>query len=328
MGLYEELREIDVLGPIVPQLERGIYKLEEVDGKPRITGNTVVKIGKRWIDAKFCLERECANWLYVYFKYYRIIPRGCRNCWKVVFHPKNLKEAFEVLKLQRKQGFPSKTGIEERPHSGNMGGWSSFWYAPLRGGLAGGRRLHRTVQRDLKQRFGRTAILKRGCTEMERFTIQSGFGSSDEWDKGAEFFDKKEALLAGVWMLNKVKMESPPPMQVAYITLKWIEHAAEHGDSSHQDYCDSPLLEELMNYEKSIHAEKDFISSWDRPENGQGEDENDRIRLVGSREEGKEDNNQLVGEPSEAKLETGGKALDVGGPTGERSDGGPLVSEF
>ena len=331
MGLYEELREIDVLGPIAPQLERGIYKIEEVDGKPRITGNTVVKIGKRWIDAKFCPERECANWLYVYFKYYRIIPRGCRNCWKVVFRPKNLKEAFEVLDLQRKQGFPSKTGIEERPHSGNQGGWSSFWYAPLRGGLAGGRRLHRTVQRDLKQRFGRGAVLKRGCTEMERHTFQSGLGKSDEWEKGAEFFDKKEALLATVWRLNKVKMESPPPMQVAYITMKWIEHAAEFGDASHLDYCDGPLLEGLMNYEKSVHSERDFVSTWDRPENGHPKGEGDkdgRIRLVGSGEETEEELDQSAGDTSEAKPSAGRPKLDERGSSGERSDGGPLISDF
>ena len=331
MALYEELREIDVLAPIAAQLRAGVFKLRLIDGEIRIAAKTSIKIDKPWIDAKYCTERKCDLWLTTYFKYYRIIPRGCRNCWKVVFKPRNLKEAFEVLDLQHKQGFPSKTGMEERPHSGGQGGWSSFWYAPLRGGLAGGRRLHRTVQRDLKQRFGRGAVLKRGCTEMERHTFQSGLGKSDEWEKGAEFFDKKEALLATVWRLNKVKMESPPPMQVAYITMKWIEHEAEFGDSSHQDYCDGPLLEGLMNYEKSVHSERDFISTWDRPENGHPKGEGDkdgRIRLVGSGEETEEELDQSAGDTSEAKPSAGRPKLDERGSSGERSDGGPLISDF
>ena len=132
MALYEELCKIDILEPILPGFQRQMFKMRP-DGK--IKWEPVVEPNDPWMNAKHCQQRNCAKWQEIYFRFYSIIPRGCRNCWKATYRPRTLSEMTKIFRLQLSMDSPSKSGMERRGWTENKGGYASFWYGPLNGGL-------------------------------------------------------------------------------------------------------------------------------------------------------------------------------------------------
>jgi len=171
---------------------------------------------------------------------------------------------------------PSKSGMERRGYTENAGGYASYWYAPLDGGLKQARELQELVRTKLTTllREDPKVGLKRGCTEMEHFSIKVGIGSSDNWDKNAEHFDFMEGLLDATFLdpeMERVK-EDPGVMKV-HTQVVWIEYALEHGDETYLEFTDGKLIPELMNYAGSVHSERDFRTTWkERGGNGNGDD--------------------------------------------------------
>lgn len=247
---YDELEFFDVLDPIRPLLNDGRFFINEeglIERRSRISHDSP------WLHAKHDHSRLCALWAQIMFSFYRIVPRGCQNCWKVTTQPRNLKEAFAILELQEQMGMPSKTGMEQREYSGRLGGWSSFWYCPLDGGLEGARKVYDRVSKVLHKTFdGKLKVsLKRACTEMEHRA-----GPTDKWQYSTGL-ELKEKLIEAVFAPIEVK-EHPSFLKV-HIEKQWIKWACAHGDLTYLEYTNGqPLLPSAVIYNGTIHSNLDY----------------------------------------------------------------------
>lgn len=271
MGLYEDNAKIN----IIPQIKNTSLKID-LDGKVRIP-RTMKFRHNPWIENDVCQDRNCNLWLDVYFKLYHVIPRGCMACWKTYYIPKSLEELFEVHKFQQDKSMkvvpiPAKCGIETRPYSGRLGGYAAFWYNPLGCGLSEARR--NTYK--LGTALGKELSLKRGCTEMEQYSIRNFALKSDDWDKlRTSLMDMKEALLDATFVVEGQPLRKTPTALQIDIIQTWIEHAVEHGDMTYRQYTDQDLIPKLMQYSNSIHNIKDFPnerSNWITKQEGNSGD--------------------------------------------------------
>lgn len=251
--LYEDLVKIDIIRPILPAFKEGRFSMTH-EGKVLWKSDKHIDPHTPWIFSKIDADRDCFKWLDVYHEHYRIIPRTCRTCWKVAFQPLTLSELMRVLKLQKDLDMPSKCGIEMRPISGHVGGYSAFWYMPLGGGLNKGRSLYELIEVKLETALGRkvSLILKRGCTEMERSA-----GRSDKWNEKAKEFDFIEDQLEH-WFVESTERTLAMPSNVKVHTQRmWIEWAYQHGDKTYLEYSDS-FPGSLVDYSDSKHKDRDF----------------------------------------------------------------------
>lgn len=253
MTEFHKLQMVDVVEPIRAQLENPNSGFS-------VTREHKIRIAQRmvpgpWIMHGAATERQCLIWT-IWHNNYRFIPSKCRGCWKITYSPMDLKEVYKVEEVMEELGMESKVGMETRNWTGNVGGYSAFWYGELGCGLRRARGLHTRVKRELTKKIGYSPnlILKRGCTEFERI-----MGSSDGWDKLAmeNGWDEQEKILMTVF-------ESPPPpstqpaMLAINTRLRMIYYAHEHGDQTYRDFVGEENLPPLTRYEKSIHSEKDF----------------------------------------------------------------------
>lgn len=271
MSLYEELTQVDILRPVIGLLKSGKFNMDW-DGKIRL--KETVPFERYWLTNVFCPDRMCHIWIPVYFQRYKFIPKGCRNCWKVVLQPKTLRELMKVRKVQLQGGIPSKCGLELRPYTGNVGGYGAYWYAPLEGGLEGGRELFVKLTQEFPDK---TLILKRGCTEMEAM-----FYPSSSWDNHAQQWNLLETLLNTTYEGTSKRPTKEPGAYITYTLMQWIEWAFEHGDETYRDYTDRSfkMEYELYNHKgvkNNNHKIEDFRSDYEpssnRSECGTSEEE-------------------------------------------------------
>ena len=263
--IYEDLVKIDVLRPILPGFAENRFRMLR-NGKISWMGRSYIEPNSPWIFGKVDPQRKCNKWLDVYFEYYKIIPKGCRNCWKVAYRPKHLAELMKICKLLIEMDKPGKCGMETRPLTGNKGGYGAFWYAPLDGGLKSARGLRKLVKPRLSSLLKRDVpdiTLKRGCTEMEQFTVRAGIGGSDNWDKGADIYDRTEDLLEETFIDVKIKENVQPAIMEIHTQRMWIEWAYEHNDPTLGQFAEKgsfPLP--AVNYKDSKQFDdKDFRST-------------------------------------------------------------------
>jgi len=251
VGAYEEWKMLDILSPIIGKLQINITP----EGQPKIYLRWEGAANSPWICNIKATDRTCALWSNNYFKYYGLIPRGCRSCWKVVMEVPTVKQLMNIEKYQTECEYGSKCGIETRPETGKLGKYGAYWYAPLAEGLAGGRKMHKWLQKKFP---GVKLVLKRGCTEME-----AKWNPSDKWDEYAEKlrWDFYEELLNTLFVLEEVPFGITPSMFKPVIRARWVEWAFEHGDATYLDFVDAPFKREYLSYQSSIHNEKDFIGS-------------------------------------------------------------------
>jgi len=262
---YEQLKNRNIIAPVIHLIVKGVFNIED-DHKIYLDNHILPE--RPWLNSKMDPERDCGKWNEVYFKYYRIIPKACRDCWKIFFTPRTLTELVRVRHLQDKMGLMSKCGAETRPHSGNKGGYLSVWYAPLDGGLKQAREIHSLIDAKLQTLFGkeekRTVIIKRGCTEMEHFT-QSNFNlGSDRWDEIAKKFsyDAREMLLDTVWVSRR-KIVDVPTYAYEHIEQLLIDYAFENGDETYLEFTDNvPHTKPLVTFNNSKHKHQEFKSDW------------------------------------------------------------------
>ena len=170
MALYEELRQIDVLSPIIERFQSGEFWLDEGDWK--IHYKTGMLRRSPWYMTRWAKDRNCVVGTF-YFNVYGFIRRECRLCWKVNCKMETLRQLMKMVKLQERMDLPSKCGYEEeagRWPSRKGGLYSGFWYGTIGEGLEGALKLKEVVEPELMEVFGRGVVakVKRGCTEMER----------------------------------------------------------------------------------------------------------------------------------------------------------------
>jgi len=230
MALYEELREVDVLGPVEHLLGKELVLTEK--GKLIPAGRRVVATDVPWQMIKLCQERNCSVWLGFYFKYYRIIPKACFSCYKVVAFPRTLEELFDVRVVHYKLGIPGKVGIERRKYATYGGRYRAFWYCPLGRPFEHAQDIYRRVKAAVHEYVGEgvKVILKRACTEMEM-----GAGPTNEWEypKEQELYER---LLDSVYRFPKHKEQ--PTVFVKYLEKLWIEYGFECGDPTVGKFVD------------------------------------------------------------------------------------------
>ena len=249
---FEGLQHLDVIEPVATELGKGIYVINKNDKlAPRQYSKPPDWV---WIKQDLKPERKCHIWMDVYFTYYRIIPKGCRHCWKVVVTMDHLSKLFKMVEIQEGMGLHSKCGMERRTYAATRNSYLAFWYAPLGGGLRGGRQLYKTVKEHLEKEWpdgGWTIMLKRGCTEM-----QQGL-RSDEWDRHAAHFDTVEQLLDASWEFPEVPYHLADIRRLHTLNL-WITWSSERN----MDYLEytggKPFSVPQLPYHDSIHSEKDF----------------------------------------------------------------------
>ncbi len=243
VAFYDELNKIDVITPIVGKIAINITD----EGRPVVFIGRSLDPNVPWINQRPKQERDCDLWMYYYFKYYGIIPKACRSCWKVMMKIKSLRQLMEIKDLQEEMGstVDCKCGLEQRPYSGAIGEYRAFWYGALDEGLEGGRKLFKAVQKNLP---GVKLILKRGCTEFENRYHPSG-----SWDKLAKErnWDFVEELLNALFVIESSRLTSTPKILEPYILKSWIDWAFEHGDETYLDYVESPPLKPLQTYQSS-----------------------------------------------------------------------------
>ena len=251
MTEFQRLQLVDVIEPIREMIGKGIT----VKGDELHVDQIVVP--SPWVVNQVDTERNCELWT-IWFNRYRFIPAGCRQCWKVTYSPKSLKEVYQVLELQDEEkglGLPAKAGMENRAWTGNQGGYSAFWYLPLGCGLHRARGLHTRIKSELTKliKYSPDLILKRGCTEFERL-----MGPSDTWDQVAteQGWDEREKILASVFRIDPPVQ--PSKMLTINTKLRMIYYAHEHGDVTYKEFVGSEQLPPLTRYEKSIHSVIDF----------------------------------------------------------------------
>lgn len=251
MGLYEELTAANIFEPII-----GRYKIvSSPSGEPRVYVPAALQQSNPWIHTRHKIDRYCDLWN-IYHQHYGIIPAGCRQCWKVVMAIPTVKQAFKVLEFQQSRKLPynCKTGMEQRAFTGKIGKFGAYWYAPLDGGLEGGRKM----LQDLQSAFpGVKLLLKRGCTEFEMV-----YSPSDEWDVWAEKnnWDQIEHELSKVFVSDaaaSIAFEQDKRLEVDTLK-KWIEFAAAHGDETYREFIDGSLTVGYLQYNSSKHKNEDF----------------------------------------------------------------------
>ena len=160
--LYEQLQDIDVLNPIEGEFDRGKVRVKPQTKQIEETGHLSEHVNHGWVHTRMSGDRNCKLWFDVIWDRYRLVPRGCLGCWKIVARPQNLKQTMQLYKVQQKMNLPSKCGMDRRPYSNGL--WAGFWYCPRKGGLDEARKLWKRVKKEVKAACGPSVsvILKRG----------------------------------------------------------------------------------------------------------------------------------------------------------------------
>lgn len=224
--LYEELSELDIISPIRNLLDREAAKIDYKTGKILI--ERTMGHASPWVfnDVLEHGERKCFKWIQFYWPFYRILPKECLGCWKVVVQPRNLDELFKIMQLQNELSIPAKCGAEVRSHVRSTG-WQAFWYGPFGEGLEGAKKMYKTLAPKIRDILPITTevILKRGCTEMER-----GRGPSNLWER-TERDKLLQELLDHVLEMDENWYPQPGWIKTDIIA-RWIERAWISGDST------------------------------------------------------------------------------------------------
>ena len=234
-SVYETLSAWDVFGMLERYIASGefvVTKDWKVVPKPMVNSVT-----KQDVFVGYPEGRECYLWA-LYFDAAKIIPKGCRGCRKVFLRTRSVADAFRLVELMQKQreetGISGKVGMEQRPYTGNRGGFRAAWYVKQEvddfeaKNIA--RRIFGEVEAALEHPYG--IMLKRGCTEMEM-----RYSPSSQWERfaTASGWDVVEDLLDSV-------VEKPEPLVgdstaiTVNVKRRWIEHAFENGDETYLEF--------------------------------------------------------------------------------------------
>jgi len=235
---YMDLIDDDLIEPIRPLLERNLYKFTS-DGK--LEADYRMKSETPWVHIRQDTIRNCALWSQVWFNYYRIIPSGCQNCWKVVIRPKTIESLFAAHDILQEIDRPSKCGIEKR------------YSVPA---LYGCYLYNNSEQEGLeclalvKEKFwpGVECFLKRGCTEMEHT-----FGDSRKWEVKDEQI-KLERRLEDLFIDAKKRSFQSDELK-RHIMANWIRFAYANGDPTVSKFISRPLYPKYVKYGENALAE-------------------------------------------------------------------------
>ena len=94
------------------------------------------------------------------------------------------------------------------------------------------------------------------------------FGPSDKWEIPPETMRYQEEIEKV--FRPQVDLSEQPPMFQVDITQRWIDWAAQNGDKTYKKYRSTPLIPPYVQYQESVHSDKDFtpanidVYRWDK----------------------------------------------------------------
>jgi len=263
LTFYEQTVNQDVLQPIRQLLDSGALTLK-VDGKIKLSDNIVHQ--RLWLHNRFDPERApCGKWLRIYFTHYKIHPKACQACWKIVLPIEVLGDLLYVHELQTKHELPAKCGIELRDYSFRKDRYCAFWYIPLGVTEEQATNYLEDIRNILEPEALKKALfLKRGCTEIEH-----SFGRSSEWAKNPRGNEALEEYLDTIFIDSPTR-DKECALMIPHILKQWIEHAIAIGDPTAQYFTKLETLPKIDHYTKSEGCPKNghgvvrnFIDSLD-----------------------------------------------------------------
>lgn len=247
MADYEDWTAQDILAPILEDVKEGRVILKK--DKIIIPGNLGCETP--WLNTLLANDRHCKVWGDYYHRLYRLVPRKCHYCFKVVVRLTTLRDLMKMREVQKEMNYYSKCGLEIRDFVSAL--YGAYWYCPIAGGLEGARLRHREVLAAVRKNFSPApeVILKRGCTEME---LEKG--PSHTWVY-TEADRRLEKLLD-----DMVEIEESHETLPAYIETRilrtWVQYAYERGDQTYKDFVDHPLVRPVVTYHNSMHEDGDL----------------------------------------------------------------------
>lgn len=222
--MYEAIQGIDVVDVLKPLLNSGWY----IDIN---TSKVMCSPGMKW-DVPWIYANPDPNMHCVFntnlFEMARMVPRYCRDCFKVVIRPKTVAQLIRLYELMAtefvKLGLYCKCGVEERNYvHGNYGGYC--YNRGLKQGKESYRRIRKMVDNELD------VILKRGCTEMEL-----RLGSTKQYVV-PDWADELEDKVMKVMELPK-KNPPTPKFLADHVIRKWLVFAWDRGDKTCLEFSD------------------------------------------------------------------------------------------
>ena len=241
---YAATKNRDVVGPLSELLSKAGAIVSSKENKVLI--RTVTSYDTPWVHVKLDQGRECHMNLSILFKYFGIIPKQCRQCWKVVVRPRTLVELFKLLELEielsDKYGYACKCGIETRDYThGLYGGY--FYNLTLEDGKVCYDIVRKAVDEIISPDV--KVILKRGCTEIE---LQ--FGDSAKWEElDIKNFDEIEDYAQEKVVVKVADADRLPRIVDLHTQRNWVDFAYEHGDQTYKQFTGGkPLYNEATKY--------------------------------------------------------------------------------
>jgi hypothetical protein len=159
----------------------GIEITMHSDGKIGFSKEWLLDFDSPWIHINNLKENKCLLWRDIIYngisKHMRrsrqFVHTGCQNCYKVVAKPQTYSDLHLLEEAMTAANWPSKIGIEKRPHVKGL--YGAYFYNR---GLKEGQKRLLDVKELVRNTLGDhiNVYLKRGCTEMELDQ-----GQSNKW---------------------------------------------------------------------------------------------------------------------------------------------------
>ena len=229
-SFYHSLLESDIVTWMEPLCDRGKYALRFGDGHfeavlPAMASKTP------WVYIKVHEELDCTlNTSVLFNTVFRVlgekwVPERCQNCWKVTVSLDTLLQLFTMERLQMRQKYPCKCGIEVRTTvSKNYGAY--FYNTTLEEAQECYAFVRKMVDEEPELGPDTRVQLKRGCSEFEFLA-----GDSSKWEV-SPYQRHVESLI--FQYVHSGANYSPQPEHVKrHVHRRWIEHAFAVGDKTY-----------------------------------------------------------------------------------------------
>ncbi|MFA9408743.1 MAG: hypothetical protein ACERKJ_07890, partial [Candidatus Dadabacteria bacterium] len=196
-----------------------------------------------WCHAIGTHTKNCLLDHHIAFKFYKIIPPACLECWKVVATPNTFAQLMQMEKLQRDLTYPCKCGIELRDYTPKHYG-SYFYNDSLDEGRDKYEKVRKLCDEEIEGGKDINVLLKRGCTEFE---IEKG--PSPFWHMTKEEERVYDIIVA--YVCNERNLGRQPELAKKHIKVVWALWAHANGDMSYQPWNNNEsLFPDYVKYHK------------------------------------------------------------------------------
>jgi hypothetical protein len=230
-GAFAQWTDLDIIEKMGSLVANGTYSVDPASGM--LKSNMVTATETPWVHVKHAVGKRCTMDHHLLFQCFRIIPKRCMSCWKVVVAPRTFAELMGLLQLQYELQVPAKCGIEVRPYTPRL--YGGYFYT---NSVEEGRDRHRQVREAVDKHISPDVkvILKRGCTEFEMST-RPGHGASPFW-RYDDYSERIESIVEDRVMVPNNVIASQPDYLVAHVQRRWVQWAYAAGDETYKMVTD------------------------------------------------------------------------------------------